>query len=85
MFLPPLIGTRKLVGITSLLCILPMLGWFYAVQDNTTPLLGPARPGLHVRHRRRLVLRLHASTGYFFPKRLSGTALGLQGGIGNLA
>lgn len=26
MFLPPLIGTRKLVGITSLLCILPMLG-----------------------------------------------------------
>lgn len=24
------------------------------------------------------------STGYFFPKRLAGTALGLQGGIGNL-
>ena len=37
MFLPPLIGTRKLVGITSLLCILPMAGWFYVVQDNTTP------------------------------------------------
>ena len=26
MFLPPLIGTRKLVGITSLMCILPMVG-----------------------------------------------------------
>ncbi len=37
MFLPPLIGTRKLVGITSLLCIIPMAGWFFAVQDNTTP------------------------------------------------
>ena len=84
MFLPPLIGTRKLVGITSLLCIIPMAGWFFAVQDNTTPywvlltlafmcgIGGGAFSGYM------------ASTGYFFPKRLSGTALGLQGGIGNL-
>ena len=84
MFLPPLIGTRKLVGITSLLCILPMAGWFYVVQDNTTPywvlltlafmcgIGGGAFSGYM------------PSTGYFFPKRLSGTALGLQGGIGNL-
>ena len=82
MFLPPLIGTRKLVGITSLLCILPMAGWFYVVQDNTTPywvlltlafmcgIGGGAFSGYM------------PSTGYFFPKRLSGTALGLQGGIG---
>ena len=84
MFLPPLIGTRKLVGITSLLCIIPMLGWFFAVQDNTTPywvlltlafmcgIGGGAFSGYM------------PSTGYFFPKRLVGTALGLQGGIGNL-
>ena len=84
MFLPPLIGTRKLVGITSLLCILPMAGWFYVVQDNTTHywvlltlafmcgIGGGAFSGYM------------PSTGYFFPKRLSGTALGLQGGIGNL-
>ncbi len=84
MFLPPLIGTRKLVGITSLLCIIPMVGWFYVVQDNTTPywvlltlafmcgIGGGAFSGYM------------PSTGYFFPKRLSGTALGLQGGIGNL-
>ena len=39
MFLPPLIGTRKLVGITSLLCILPMAGWFY-VSRTTRPLTG---------------------------------------------
>ena len=84
MFLPPLIGTRKLVGITSLLCVIPMLGWFFAVQDNTTPywvlltlafmcgIGGGAFSGYM------------PSTGYFFPKRLAGTALGLQGGIGNL-
>lgn len=84
MFLPPLIGTRKLVGITSLLCIIPMAGWFFAVQDKTTPywvlltlafmcgIGGGAFSGYM------------PSTGYFFPKRLAGTALGLQGGIGNL-
>jgi hypothetical protein len=84
MFLPPLIGTRKLVGLTSLLCALPMLGWFFAVQSNQTPywvllalafacgIGGGAFSGYM------------SSTGYFFPKRLSGTALGLQGGLGNL-
>ena len=84
MFLPPLIGTRKLVGITSLLCIIPMAGWFYVVQDNTTPywvlltlafmcgIGGGAFSGYM------------PSTGYFFPKRLSGTALGIQAGVGNL-
>ena len=84
MFLPPLIGTRKLVGLTSLLCALPMLGWFFAVQSNQTPywvlltlafmcgIGGGAFSGYM------------SSTGYFFPKRLAGTALGLQGGIGNL-
>ena len=45
MFLPPLNGTRKLVGITSLLCIIPMAGWFFAVQDKTSsPSASPARP-----------------------------------------
>lgn len=37
MFLPPLIGTRKLVGFTSLLFLIPMLGWFWAVQNPATP------------------------------------------------
>ena len=84
MFLPPLIGTRKMVGITSLLFLIPMLGWFYAVQDNTTPyavLLTLAfMCGIGVA----AFSGYMPSTGYFFPKRLSGTALGLQGGIGNL-
>ena len=83
MFLPPIIGTRKLVTLSSLLFIIPMLGWFFAVQTTTTPFLwfmvlsfisgfgGGAFSGYM------------PSTGYFFPKKLSGTALGLQAGLGN--
>ena len=56
---------------TSLLCIIPMVGWFYVVQDSTTP-LGPPDPGFHVWHRRRRVLRLHSLHRLLLPKRLSG-------------
>ena len=84
MFLPPILGTRKLVGISSLLYIIPMVGWFFAVQDVSTPygvLLGLAflcgiGGGSFSGYM--------PSTGYFFPRRLAGTALNLQAGIGNL-
>ena len=36
MFLPPVIGTRRLVGYSSLLYLIPMLGWFFAVQNTST-------------------------------------------------
>lgn len=36
MLLPPIMGTRKLIGMSSLLYIIPMLGWFFAVQDTST-------------------------------------------------
>lgn len=83
MFLPPILGTRKLVGYTSLLMLIPMLGWVWAVRDPSTPVWvlmtfsfltgigGGAFSGYM------------PSTGYFFPKRMAGTALGTQAGIGN--
>ena len=37
MFLPPILGTRKLVGITSILLAIPMLGWGFAVTNPQTP------------------------------------------------
>lgn len=84
MFLPPIVGTRKLVAVSSLLYILPMLGWFFAVRDATTSygvLLGLAFAcGIGGGS----FSGYMPSTGYFFPKRLSGTALGIQAGIGNL-
>jgi MFS transporter, NNP family, nitrate/nitrite transporter len=83
MVLPPMLGTRKLVTLTTLLLLFPVLGWGIRVQDPTTPywelmllafvtgIGGGAFSGFM------------PSTSYFFPRRLQGTALGLQAGIGN--
>ena len=83
MILPPLMGTRKMVALTSLLLIAPTLGWGVRVISPTAP------------YWELMVLAFLAgvgggafsgfmpSTSYFFPKRMAGTALGLQAGIGN--
>ncbi len=36
-FLPPIMGTRKLVTLTSGLFLIPLLGWALAVQNPNTP------------------------------------------------
>ncbi|OKL48335.1 MFS transporter [Boudabousia liubingyangii] len=83
MFLPPVIGTRKLVGWSSLLFLIPMIGWFFAVQNPATPywwlLCLSAMTGIGGGS----FAGYMPSTGYFFPKEKQGTALGLQAGIGN--
>ena len=83
MVLPPIMGTRKMVTLTTLLLLFPVLGWGVRVQDTSTPywellvlsflsgIGGGAFSGFM------------PSTSYFFPRRLQGTALGLQAGIGN--
>lgn len=83
MVLPPILGTRRMVTLTTVLLAIPVIGWGVAVQDPTTP------------YWQLLVLSLLSgigggafsgfmpSTSYFFPRRLQGTALGLQAGIGN--
>ncbi len=82
-FLPPILGTRKLVTITTALLLLPLVGWGLAIVRPETPY-----PVL-------VVLAFAAgigggafsgfmpSTSYFFPRSKQGTALGLQAGIGN--
>ena len=83
MVLPPIVGTRKMVTLTTLLLVFPVLGWGVRIQDPTAP------------YWELMVLAFLAgigggafsgfmpSTSYFFPRRLQGTALGLQAGIGN--
>ncbi|WP_018723741.1 MFS transporter [Salinispora fenicalii] len=83
MVLPPIMGTRKMVTLTTVLLLLPVLGWGIFVQDPSTPywvllslsflsgIGGGAFSGFM------------PSTSYFFPRRLQGTALGIQAGIGN--
>lgn len=83
MFLPPIVGTRKLVGWSSLLMVLPMIGWFLLVRDLSSPywllLLFSFLTGIGGG----VFSGYMPSTGYFFPKRMSGTALGIQAGVGN--
>lgn len=82
-FLVPLYGTRNVVAISTLSLLLPAIGWFYAIQDPTTPYwvlltlsflagLGGANFSSFM-----------PSTSLFFPKRMQGTALAIQAGIGN--
>ncbi len=82
-FLPPLMGTRKMVSITTALLLLPLIGWAYAIQDPSTPyavlLLLAAMAGIGGG----AFSGFMPSTSYFFPKSKQGTALGLQAGIGN--
>lgn len=84
MFLPPLVGTRKLVGYSSLLYAIPMLGWFMAVQNPNTSYEVLLALAFACGIGGGSFSGYMPSTGYFFPKRLQGTALGIQAGIGNL-
>jgi NNP family nitrate/nitrite transporter-like MFS transporter len=82
-FLIPLYGTRKVVTISTLSLLIPAVGWFYAVQDPTTPfwvlMLLAFLAGLGGGN----FSSFMPSTSLFFPKRLQGTALAIQAGIGN--
>ena len=82
-FLIPVYGTRHTITISTVIKLIPVIGIGFAVMDPTTP------------YWVFMVLALTAgfgggdfssympSTSLFFPKRLKGTALGIQAGIGN--
>lgn len=82
-FLTPVFGTRKVVSASSVLLLVPLIGLFVAVKDPSTPywvlLLLAFLAGLGGGN----FSSFMPSTSLFFPKRLQGTALGLQAGIGN--
>ncbi len=82
-FLPPIVGTRRLVSGSTILLLLPLTGWYFALQNPNTPfsvLLGLAfLAGLGGAN----FSGFMPSTSYFFPKSKQGTALATQAGIGN--
>ena len=83
MFLVPLYGTRHVVSVSTALLLLPLLGWFFAIQDTGTPywvlLLLAFLAGLGGGN----FSSFMPSTSLFFPKRKLGTAIAVQTGIGN--
>ena len=84
MVLPPLVGTRKMVALTTALLIVPLVGWGVAIQSPSTPYAALMALAFLAGIGGGAFSGFMPSTSYFFPKRLSGTALGLQAGLGNL-
>ena len=82
-FLIPVFGTRKTVAASTLLLLVPSIGWGIAVQDPNTSfgtfLILGFLAGLGGGN----FSSFMPSTSLFFPKRLQGSALGIQAGIGN--
>ncbi|MCB0878679.1 MAG: NarK/NasA family nitrate transporter [Thermoleophilia bacterium] len=83
MFLTPKYGTRHVVTISSALLLIPLIGWYFAVQNPDTPygvlLLLAFLAGLGGGN----FSSFMPSTSLFFPKKRIGTALAVQAGIGN--
>ncbi|MDR2974959.1 MAG: MFS transporter, partial [Propionibacteriaceae bacterium] len=84
MFLPPIMGTRKMVIWSTVALMVPMVGWAWLLHDP----MSAHFPAM-------MILAFLTgigggvfsgympSTSYFFPKSKQGLALGLQAGIGN--
>jgi NNP family nitrate/nitrite transporter-like MFS transporter len=82
-FLVPLYGTRNVVALSTFSLLIPAVGLFFAVQNTATPywvLMALAfAAGLGGGN----FSSFMPSTSLFFPKRLQGTALAIQAGVGN--
>ncbi len=83
MFLVPLYGTRKVISTATFLKILPMLGLGFAVMNPNTPFWVFMVLAFFAGFGGGDFSSFMPSTSIFFPKRLQGTALGIQAGIGN--
>ncbi|MFN8524520.1 MAG: MFS transporter [Chloroflexota bacterium] len=82
-FLIPIFGTRHVVTLTTLLKILPSLGLGVAVMNPDTPLWVFIALSLALGLGGGDFSSYMPSTSLFFPRRLQGTALGVQAGVGN--
>jgi len=83
MFLTPIYGTRLVVSLSTLSLLVPAVGWFYAVQDPTTPYWVLMTLAFLAGLGGGNFSSFMPSTSMFFPKRLQGTALAIQAGVGN--
>jgi NNP family nitrate/nitrite transporter-like MFS transporter len=83
MFLIPLYGTRKVVSIATFLKLIPAVGIGLAIMNPETPFWVFVVLALSAGFGGGDFSSFMPSTSLFFPKRLQGTALGIQAGIGN--
>jgi NNP family nitrate/nitrite transporter-like MFS transporter len=83
MFLPPILGTRKMVTYSTILMIAATLGWGVRVQQPTAPYWELMVLAFLAGIGGGVFSGFMPSTSYFFPRRKQGLALGLQAGLGN--
>ncbi len=82
-FLIPIYGTRHTVTIATFIKLLPCVGIGLAVMDTSTPFWVFMVLAFTCGFGGGDFSSYMPSTNLFFPKRLKGTALGIQAGIGN--
>ncbi len=82
-FLLPIFGTRHIITVATLIKLIPVIGIGLAVMDPTTPFWVFMVLAFTSGFGGGDFSSYMPSTNMFFPKRLKGTALGIQAGIGN--
>jgi MFS transporter, NNP family, nitrate/nitrite transporter len=83
-FLIGLCGGRNTVFLTTLLLIIPAVGVGIALQDNTTTYTTFAILAALSGIGGGAFASSMSNISYFFPKKVQGTSLGLNAGLGNL-
>lgn len=79
----PVLGTRPVVSISTIIKVIPMIWLGYAVQDLNTPWTTFMIIGFLCGMGGGDFSSFMPSTSIFFPKRLQGLAMGVQAGLGN--
>ncbi len=79
----PVLGTRAVISVSTIIKVVPMLWLGYAVQDLNTPWSTFMIIGFLCGMGGGDFSSFMPSTSIFFPKRLQGTAMGIQAGLGN--
>jgi len=79
----PILGTRPVVSISTIIKIFPMIWLGFAIQDTSTPWMTFMIIGFLCGLGGGDFSSFMPSTSIFFPKRLQGVAMGIQAGIGN--
>ncbi len=82
-FLVPIFGTRNVVTVATFLKLVPCFGLAWAVSHLDTPFWFFVVFALLAGFGGGDFSSFMPSTSLFFPKRLQGTALGIQAGVGN--
>ncbi|NUM49979.1 MAG: NarK/NasA family nitrate transporter [Flavobacteriales bacterium] len=82
-FLLPIYGSRHVISISTIIKLIPAIGLGLAVMNTTTPFWVFMVIAFTAGFGGGDFSSYMPSTSLYFPKRLQGTALGIQAGIGN--